>query len=370
MTAERELAGFALPFTAGAALSCIFLPLFHAAPTLSSGIILTLLTSGVAALLHPRHKSLSTSTLWAIIIVLATFCGLLCRLTHEWTSICGSGFISRTESEINRWAENIRDCIGSIPFKDYQTNAIINALITGDRSELSGQITEIFRKSGASHILALSGMHLGIIYGILKGLLSPIGNSRKAKRIKSICILVFCSIYTAIAGFGASLVRALIFIFISETALSSGRFKSTGSIILSSAIIQIVIFPDAISDIGFQLSYAAMIGIAYIYPPLERLWPKNDKGISRGLRWIWSATSLSIACQIMTGPLAYLYFGTFPKYFILTNLISSPLVSMIIPCGILATTLTFMGACPQILTECLEKLVYILTESLNIISSL
>jgi ComEC/Rec2-related protein len=372
MTAERELAGFALPFTAGAALYCVFSPLFPAGTTLSAGVLLTIILSGAAALLHPSHKRLSTSTIWTIIIGLATCCGLLCRLTDDWTSICGTGAQGYIESWINRQTEYLRNCIRSIPFNDYQTNTLINALITGDRSELSRDTTEIFRASGASHILALSGMHLGIIYGLLKGISSPMGNSPKIKTLKRAGILTACSIYTATAGAGASLVRALIFIFIAETALSRGRFKSTGSLLLSSVIIQLTIFPDAISDIGFQLSYAAMPGIAYIYPHLQKLWPqanKNEGGISKGLRWLWSTAALSIACQLTTAPLAYIYFGTFPKYFILTNLISSPLVLIIIPYSIIVTALTSIGACPAILAEYLEKLVNILIDSLSIIAS-
>lgn len=373
MTAERELAGFALPFTAGAAFTFIFPSIFWGDSPLATGIILTLLACGLTVLLHPTHKRLTTSTLWISIICIAFCCGLTCAISSTWVLTNGNHHHGIIGSLMDHWGESLRNCIESIPFNNHRTNAIIKALITGEKSALDCRTSEIFRSSGASHILALSGMHLGIIYGMLKIILIPLGNTRRSKSIKTTCILTLCCIYTLMTGAGASLTRALIFIFISETAIISGRFKDTGSILLASLTIQIALFPQAISDIGFQLSYAAMAGIAYIYPHLQKLWPqanKNEGGISKGIRWLWSTAALSIACQLTTAPLAYIYFGTFPKYFILTNLISSPLVLIIIPYSIIVTALTSMGACPAILAEYLEKLVNILIDSLSIIASL
>ena len=88
------------------------------------------------------------------------------------------------------------------------------------------------------------------------------------------------------------------------------------------------------------------------------------------MRWVWNSAALSIACQITTGPLAYLYFGTFPKYFILTNMLALPLVGIIIPTSILTLLLNYMGICPDILIKATELLVSCMTGILGTIALL
>lgn len=373
MIVARDIAGFTLPFVAGVVLtymvSSITILDFPFLPTI------TIFIAGlcVSALLHPAHKNLSNNTLWCIIHTASICCGVLCSLTSGWISICDCHPLDHPENPINLLGEKIRNIISSLSFEDTRTNAVIKALITGDRSGLSTQVKETFRASGASHILALSGMHLGIIYGIIKLSLKPLGNRRPVKLFKSIFILSVCCTYTILSGAGASIIRAMIFISLAEAATLGNRDRNTGQIMLSALIIQLVIRPDEIRDIGFQLSYAAMAGIAWIYPFLNNLWPRrsiSEGVVSKGLRWLWSSASVSIACQITTGPLAYHYFGTFPKYFILTNIIATPLVGIIIPFSIAATVLSAIGACPETLLAWLEALVDILYGSLSVIASL
>ena len=134
---------------------------------------------------------------------------------------------------------------------------------------------------------------------------------------------------------------------------------------------QITLFPEDILEVSFLLSYAAMAGIAYIYPHLNRLWTaEGNRPVYKGLKWIWTSVSMSIACQLTTGPLAYAYFGTFPKYFILTNLLAAPLAGLIIPCSLAVAGLASIGLCPAPLITALELMIRTLTGILEIISSL
>ncbi len=369
MTAEREIAGFALVFAAGMALATLLPSMFSISfPHIA---ILSFSITGfcLTALLHPKHKELSNITLQVLITLSALFCGAVCAYTNGCTSTLV--LPAENASCISNLGERLKALIGSIPFENRQTNAIANALICGDRSGLDIQTKEIFRLSGASHILALSGMHLGIIYGILKLIFLPLGNGRREQVIRSVVIMGICCLYTVMTGAGASIVRALIFIILGESASLCRRSRNTAGILPTAMIIQLVIFPEDIRDVGFQLSYAAMAGIAYIFPHMDRLWPVEDSGlISKGLRWVWTATCISIACQITTGPIAYFYFGTFPKYFILTNLITVPLATLIIPMILAATLLYGLGICPDFAIWALESLMNLLTSSLTIISSL
>jgi competence protein ComEC len=107
-----------------------------------------------------------------------------------------------------------------------------------------------------------------------------------------------------------------------------------------------------------------MLGIAYIFPYLKGMWRNNWKG----LKWIWNSAALSISCQITTGPLAYLYFGTFPQHFLLTNLLALPLATVIIPAGLLSAVLSMAGMCPDFVSKGTEWMIQTLLETLRIIS--
>ena len=369
MTAERDIAGFALPFAAGTALSALLPSLFSLHFPHTPFILLATIVICMATLLHSTHKELSSTSLQLLITLSGLFCGALCAYTSGCIDI--SDTAGGYSDNVRSLADRLSALIRSIPFENSRTNAIADALICGDRSGLDTQTKDIFRQSGASHILALSGMHLGIIYGILKIIFMPLGNSRTAKICKSEFIMIICCLYTAMTGAGASIFRALIFIILGETANLTGRNRTTAAILPAALIIQLTINPQDIRDIGFQLSYAAMAGIAYIFPHIDKLWTSESSGpVSKGLRWIWTAACISIACQITTGPIAYLYFGTFPKYFLLTNLIAAPLVSLIIPSALSVTILHGLGICPDFAIRLFESLMRLLTDSLTIISSL
>ena len=371
MTAEREIAGFALPFAAGTAISIVFPHICLSAPFPVLCLLLATICTCLAILLRSSRKEYTTDLLWTVIIITAFSCGALCRVGTDWLSVSGHGFVKSLMTCIEPLGNKLKELISSIPFKYSHTNVLINSLITGDRSGLDVQMKDIFRLSGASHILALSGMHLGIIYGILKLLLSPLGNSRTARTARSVLTVTLCLFYTLMTSAGASIVRAFIFILLYETASMSGRNGKTGEILMVSLIIQLSLSPADIENVGFQLSYAAMAGIAFIYPKLNRMWPNDSNGIlPKGLKWVWTSASLAIACQITTGPIAYAYFGAFPKYFLLTNLIAAPLVGLIIPWGLAVIVLSVAGICPQILISGLEVIIQTFTGILETISTL
>lgn len=371
MKVEREIAGIIVPFIAGVAFmswyGCQAIPCRFACSALS----FLLISIPTAFLLHPGHRNLAPLVLWIMTGLCMASCGTLCALTSDILSV------SRTSSgNIMEYVLSLGQATGTtidkIDFSDPDTNAIIKAIIIGDRSDIPAHIKETFSKSGASHILALSGLHLGIIYGILNMFLSPIGNSSVATRLRSSIIVAICGIYTLATGAGASIVRAFIFILLGEAAKVTGRFKNTGTILMASMLIHLTVKPEAIKDISFQLSYAAMAGIALIFPLMKDFWPEKNVSVRlKGpLRWMWDTAALSISCQITTGPLAYFHFGTFPKYFLLTNLIAMPLTGLIIPSAVATTLLTSIGWCPEKLTRATEMLVTALSEALEIISSM
>ena len=373
MTAERDMAGFVLPFTLGSVLTMTI----HEVITDSSIYIRTaslLITSAcLCPLLHSTANRLNTTLLWALIVCLGFCCGSLCSSIDHVGLLLEETHHLRILETAAVFGQKMKSAIDSIPFENSTTNSIATALITGDRSCLKAETIEVFRQSGASHILALSGMHLGIIYGLLKLMLWGLGNSQKAKTIKSALLILVCGFYTLSTGASASIVRAFIFIMIAETAKISGRHSSLITILFSSLLIQVTLTPGEIKNAGFQLSYAAIAGIAFIFPWLRNIWPEDisAKGWTiKGLKWIWDCAVLSISCQITTAPIAFAYFGTFPKYFLITNLLMIPLVTLTIPMGLLTLILTGCGICPGFIVSFTEGLIDTMVYCLSVISSL
>lgn len=366
MTVERDIAGFALPFAAGAAFAA-YIPASQSILSLALPAVLLICT---ALLMHPFHKSLGDLTLVSVIVVLGFSCGGLSALAGDMTSpwLPEKNLLRETAHD---FCESIKAAIGSIQFKERESNSIVSALITGDRSSLPHHVTEAFRKSGASHILALSGLHLGIIYGILKWVTGAFGRRLLPKTAEAVLIISACGFYTIATGAGPSITRAFLFILLGETASVTGRSRNTGAILWTALLIQLVFNPVSVRSISFQLSYAAMIGIAYIYPHLRRFWPDDGGGpVGKIIKKTWDSAALSIACQITTAYLAWTYFGTFPRHFLLTNLIALPLTGIIIPSSLGILALDSIGICPDIFVTCVDRLIDVLAESLGIIASL
>ena len=366
MRVEREIAGFAFPFAVGVtaavimgASPCTISTTYH---TIVSGSILLSST----LLLYSFRNRWNDIIILGLIALAALSCGAMTGLSATEMRISGILSESRITISANEAVKVVKSLIDMIPFENQATGEIIKALLTGSREDITEDISQAFRDSGASHILALSGLHLGIIYAIIVKTLTFAGNSPSMRRAKSILTIFICGFYTLATGAGASITRAFLFIAINEIGKMTGRLTSLKTVLGAALLIHLTFDPDAVSEVGFQLSYAAIFGIAYIFPWLRRLW-KNDW---RWLKWIWESLAVSISCQVTTGPLAYWYFGTFPQYFLLTNLIAVPLAGLIIPASLLVTALTALGVCPQFLTETTEWMVTILTQSLEIIATM
>ena len=369
MKVERDLAGFALPFAGGVFISAYAGSVLTVNPETGAAASFTAVGIFTFLLLHPHRRDLDGHTVRIIIAFLALSTGIFCCLSQDMIDI--SHVKSSMELSALKAGKRMQAMIDSIPFTDNDSNAIAKALITGERCDIPIHIRNIFRESGASHILALSGLHLGIIHAIVTRLLSCVGNTGKAVCTRSVISILLCGFYTMATGAGSSIVRAFLFILLAETARLMHRYKSTGQILLSALIIQLAVSPQSIRSVGFQLSYAAMTGIAFILPVLKSWWPGSiykDRFLTKNIRKIWNAAAMSISCQITTGPIAYMYFGTFPVHFLITNLIALPLTGILIPFILMTIILQAAGLCPHFVIRLTETLIKALTGSLDIIT--
>ena len=261
----------------------------------------------------------------------------------------------------------------TIPFPHPRTGALLRALLTGKRDLLDRETTAAFRQAGAAHILALSGLHLGIIYLIISRLLFFLGKSRTAVAIRSVIIVGICGAYTVATGAGPSIVRAFIFITLAEIARNCpGRRRKGVNIWCTALLLQLCINPTVISSVGFQLSYLAMLGTFTLFPILRDWYPSAGPAKDRlnPMRRMWEAMALSISCQVFTAPLAWLRFHTFPKYFLLSNLISLPLTEALIVGGLACCGLEAIKISPHLLTRVVDWVSELLCSSLETIASI
>lgn len=201
--------------------------------------------------------------------------------------------------------------------------AIVAAMTLGDKSMINKKMKEDFSTAGASHILALSGLHLGIIYWILTIFL---GRKNRRNIIQQTIILMFIWTYVIMAGMPTSIIRAATMLTIYTLAGITNRDKMSLNALALTAIIMLATNPLSLWDTGFQLSFMAMFGILTINKNLYRaLSPKTIIG-----KWLWANIAISISAQIATAPLAAYYFGRISCYFILVNIIVIPLATIIV----------------------------------------
>lgn len=346
MDRTGNIAALSLTFAAGVAAGSILVAQIMARYLSPRGLyaILTGLFTVTLTILTAARLS-RRGGLWKILI-LFLFTGIFCAVCSFVSGIgagsAGSGGIAA------RCAGNVRSMLDSIPFPSPRTSPLLKALLTGDKSGLDSHTVATFRDSGAAHILALSGLHLGFIYAILLKLTSLAGMSPRVRKIRSILIIAVSGFYTIATGASPSLVRAFLFIVINETARLMHRHVPPVHVLCIALMIQLALTPAVISSIGFQMSYLAMAGIFLIYPHLKAWYPGRESGIDLP-RKIWNTAALTLSCQILTGPLAWLRFRTFPLYFLITNLFALPVTSLLMLLAICTTALTYIGLCPNLL---------------------
>lgn len=213
------------------------------------------------------------------------------------------------------------------------------ALIIGDRSRLPQSSKTEFSNSGLIHIIAVSGLHVCIIYSILVALFSVFGTKRKW--YVSVFIIVVLCLYSAVCGLSPSSMRAVVMMSVIELSAMVKRKNEPLSTLCVAAFVILVIDPYSIRSVGFWLSFSAVWGIMSFYPFVYGLNPFKNKYVSR---YFYSAMCVATVAQVTTMPFSMIVFHKFPSYFLINNLIVINFVYPIIGISLLAILLAhFMG---------------------------
>lgn len=207
--------------------------------------------------------------------------------------------------------------------KNDESYEMATALLLGERADIDSEIMSNYSKTGTIHIISVSGLHVGIIYIVLLHVINFLPVIRKLI-IKTSLIILLIWMYACLTGLPASVIRSALMISFLCIGKAINNRTNPMNHIAASALLIITINTNYLFDIGFQLSYLAVIGIVYLQKPIYNLYlPKTyiDK-------YIWLTFSVSIAAQLFTLPLCLYYFHQFPNYFLFANLLAIPLSSI------------------------------------------
>lgn len=221
---------------------------------------------------------------------------------------------------------------------DNSQSAILTAFVTGSKESIGKSTKETFRSSGAAHLLALSGLHVGILFMILNRITALFSLTLAARRMRVLVVVGCTAAFLTITGFIPSLARAIIMAAICSIAKVWGYRIARAETLVITAFLLICYNPQVVASIGFQLSFAAMAGIMLIMPTLSESlkrvmerWRRRGMA-SRTISWCAERMAapllLTISCQITTLPLCLYYFQSFSNYYLITNLIAIPVVAI------------------------------------------
>lgn len=276
-------------------------------------------------------------------------------------SIIGIGEADGLTMRAAQTRRHLSDILYSSPLKSSTREFLVTALL-GDSSAIGDGARADFARAGLAHLLALSGLHVGIIATIILLLLSPLRLSR-FRHAGTVIAIALLWIFALVTGLSASVTRSVIMATVMLCAMMLQRRHSPANALCLAAIIILVANPSAIMGISFQLSFLAVAGILVF---ANRLNPVNPRR-----RWLYTLTgsvTVTIAAMLATGAVSAYYFHTFPILFIVANVITAPLLAPLLGCGLLVMALGAAGIFPKplcIVTDILSDAVSAISRTIS-----
>lgn len=207
--------------------------------------------------------------------------------------------------------------------------AVAGAILLGYRDDMSNDIVQAYASSGALHVMSVSGLHVGIIFIALQFLLAWMDKYPKLRIPKAVILIMGMMLYAILTGLAPSVMRAVVMFSFFVVAKAIKRDANMFNILAVSCLCLLLYNPYLITEVGFKLSYLAVLGIVVLYPIIHKQWLVKNKILS----FVWSITSVSVAAQLATFPIGLYYFHQFPVWFIISNLIVIPISNIIIYIG-------------------------------------
>lgn len=256
--------------------------------------------------------------------------------------------IKKTKHTLFGYSDLLREnIITKLQSYNFSSDAlsVINALLLGQRQDISKEVYSSYAKAGVIHILAVSGLHIGIILMLLNYTLSPLNYIKYGKTVKIILILALLWSFAVIAGLSASVTRAVTMFSIIAIGMNLKRPTNIYNTITISIFILLLFKPLFLFDVGFQLSYMAVLSIVAIQPIISKQWNPRFWVTKK----IWDIFTVTLAAQLGVLPISLFYFHQFPSLFFLSNLIIIPFLGIILGFGFLIIVLALLNGLPEVI---------------------
>lgn len=275
--------------------------------------------------------------------------------------------LSSNRHTIFGYADQLRETI-NVKLKQHHFKpdelAIINALLLGQRQDISEDIYNSYIRAGAIHILAVSGLHVGIVLLLLNFSFKPIEYIRNGKVIKVVIILLILWGFAIIAGLSASVTRAVTMFSIVGIAMHWKRPTNVYNTLGISMFLLLLFKPMFLFDVGFQLSYLAVLSIVLIQPLLYKLWKPTLKPID----FMWNIFTVTMAAQVGVVPISLYYFHQFPSLFFISNLAIIPFLGIILAYGIIVIFLALINLLPEFAATVYGQIISAMNNVVNWVS--
>jgi competence protein ComEC len=234
-----------------------------------------------------------------------------------------------------------------------EARAVILALVLGQKDALTSQVSAAYTRTGTMHVLAVSGLHVGILYwclSLLLGLLKYICNLRWLSPVVSLVVLWF---YAFVTGLSPSVLRAATMFSFMVMASMLGRKKNSYNTLAASAFLLLFWDPMFLFSVSFQLSYLAVLGIMYLQPRIYGIFTLSNWMLDK----LWLFSSVSIGAQVATVPLSLYYFHQFPTYFVIANWVVVPAALVVLCLGLAVLVTSFWAGLSAPIAWLLEAVV-------------
>lgn len=276
---------------------------------------------------------------------------------------------SRNENSLNRFLYATREKLLTILrtfIKPGRESGLAEALLIGYRNDLDKSLVQSYSNTGVVHIIAISGLHLGLIYWLLARLFWPLGQKKKLRWLAPLLIISCLWLFSLLAGAQPSVLRSALMFTCIVTGESLTRRTNIYNTLAVSAFVLLCYNPFWLWDTGFRLSYAAVLSLVIFMRPVYGLFYFKNKWADA----FWKLNAVTIAAQILALPFCIYYFHQFPTYFLLTNLLAVPLSSLILLIEIFLCCIAFIPVLAVLTGKILSWLINLMNTCIETMESL
>ena len=282
-------------------------------------------------------------------------------ITHQVYLKAGE-FIVLKKTNKQKWKdfiyasrENVLDILQS-NIKREKELGLAEALLIGYKDDLDKSLVQSYTNTGVVHIIAISGLHLGLIYWLLLLALKPLQKRSYYRWLKPVIVISGLWLFSLLAGAQPSILRSAVMFTCLVLGDSLVRKASIYNTLAFSAFLLLCYNPYWLWDVGFQLSYSAVFSIVIFMKPIYQWFYVTNKSLD----FLWKINAVTIAAQILTLPISVYHFHQFPVHFLLTNFVAVPLSSVILISEIFLCALSFIPSVASIIGTILSWLIWLM----------